>query len=345
MKKLLLSAAILVSSAAPAAADGIPDTLPPLPAETGEEICYGKLDACKAGLESCQQDRATALGLLNECLGLPADASLDEAKKAAKPPKKAKKRIVRKKRTPPKPAEKPAPKAGPQGPAGKDGADGKDGSNGHSVVWSIRDMPRGKTCPAGGYLYMTGLDADDDGDLDPTEAAELMAICHGRDGKDGKDGRDGDDGVRPTVAVGTFANALYAHNRPNSYAVFATASLGWPLNDAVSLTLEGGAAPGLDAAMMLRVGLDWQAWDTGGFKLGGLYEVVGLVDNNYANDQFVLVTLGAYKDLSLYEGESTKLDLRGELVGLIGADAFINADRKNRKAYGAGGGLSLRLAF
>ncbi|HEX9786088.1 MAG TPA: hypothetical protein VGA56_25600 [Opitutaceae bacterium] len=359
MKRNILTTAIIIIllSAAPAAADGPPpDALAPLPPETGEEICSGKLESCEAGLESCGEDRnawqQVARDIGARCEGTAPDASLEDLqkvvrKKADEPPKKkqTRRRKVMKKRTPKK-APEPAP--GPQGPQGERGADGVDGKDGHSIVWSLRRMPAGKTCANGGYLMMFGLDSNDDGTLDPTEAADLMAVCHGRDGKDGKDGkdgRDGDDGVRPTVGVGTFANALYARGRPDSFALFATASLGWPLNDSVSLTLEGGAAPGLDAAMMLRFGLDWRLGAASGLKIGGLYEVVGLTDNNFTNDQFVAATVGVYKDLSLHRGDSVHLVLRGEVSGILGVDAFINSDRKARIAGGVGGGLGLRLEF
>lgn len=341
MKKVFLTAAIVLLSAAPAVADETSDEMPLLPLETGEEICRGELASCEAGLASCATDREVWQALANECLGLPADTSLADARKKrverrTKPKKKrARRRKVTRKRTP-------KPVVGPMGPAGEDGKDGADGTDGHSIVWSMRRLKPGKTCLAGGYLMLVGLDADDDRFLDPTEAADLMAVCHGRDGKDG---RDGNNGVRPTLGTGVFVNALYAHNRPNSYAVFATASLGWPLSDSVSLTLEGGAAPGRDAAMTLRVGVDWRMGEASGLKIGGLYQVVGLTDNAYANDQFALLSVGAYKDLTLYEGEAVKLNLRGELSGLIGVDAFINADRKGRKAYGVGGGAMLRLEF
>ncbi|MBU1243560.1 hypothetical protein KKD52_09855, partial [Myxococcota bacterium] len=77
------------------------------------------------------------------------------------------------------------------GIAGVDGCDGTDGANGLNSLVRVTAEAAGLNCMAGGTKIETGLDADSDGVLDPSEIAQTRYICNGADGSDGTNGSDG----------------------------------------------------------------------------------------------------------------------------------------------------------
>jgi Collagen triple helix repeat (20 copies) len=71
---------------------------------------------------------------------------------------------------------------GDKGAKGNDGAKGADGA---SVLVVTSDEPEGENCPEGGKRIDTGLDANDNGVLDPNEKGTPTYVCNGAPGKDG----------------------------------------------------------------------------------------------------------------------------------------------------------------
>lgn len=69
---------------------------------------------------------------------------------------------------------------GVDGANGVDGVDGLDGANGFDALLAMNDIAPGATCPYGGHLLQTGLDADGDGVLDAGEidASQDQTLCN-----------------------------------------------------------------------------------------------------------------------------------------------------------------------
>lgn len=72
-----------------------------------------------------------------------------------------------------------------------DGADGQDGTNGLNNLIKMVDEAPGELCAQGGERVDVGIDANNDGVLDPTEITTTRYICDGEDGDDGQNSEDG----------------------------------------------------------------------------------------------------------------------------------------------------------
>jgi hypothetical protein len=79
---------------------------------------------------------------------------------------------------------------GPQGNPGSDGSNGTNGNNGtngtngHSTL--IVSVPAEQSlCPAGGYVFTSGTDLNDDSVLQVTEVTSTAVVCNGTNGTNG----------------------------------------------------------------------------------------------------------------------------------------------------------------
>ena len=83
-------------------------------------------------------------------------------------------------------------RVGDRGPAGADGAKGLD------AVTATAAEPAGAECGAGGTKLTSGIDADGDGTLDPSEASTATSqyVCNGAKGDTGEKGAKGDTGEK-----------------------------------------------------------------------------------------------------------------------------------------------------
>ncbi len=77
---------------------------------------------------------------------------------------------------------------GADGADGRNGADGTDGARGATPLVATSNEPVGANCPEGGKRIDTGIDANDNGVLDPGEKAPPTYVCNGTSGEDAKDG-------------------------------------------------------------------------------------------------------------------------------------------------------------
>jgi hypothetical protein len=82
---------------------------------------------------------------------------------------------------------------GSDGSNGVDGKDGVNGTNGHnSLAKVIAPIDGGgSSCPNGGVSLVTGLDLNDNGMLEVTEAQHSKDVCNGIDGVNGVNGLNG----------------------------------------------------------------------------------------------------------------------------------------------------------
>jgi hypothetical protein len=71
---------------------------------------------------------------------------------------------------------------------GADGVDGVDGTDGNSSLVSVATEDAGANCASGGAAIFTGIDANDDEVLDPSEIRSTIFVCNGPDGANGEDG-------------------------------------------------------------------------------------------------------------------------------------------------------------
>lgn len=69
--------------------------------------------------------------------------------------------------------------------------DGVDGANGHNSLTVVTLEPLGANCAKGGFSVVVGIDTDDNGVLDVSEAGIPQYVCHGLDGINGTNGIDG----------------------------------------------------------------------------------------------------------------------------------------------------------
>ena len=68
---------------------------------------------------------------------------------------------------------------GAEGADGTNGADGADGVPGANSLLALEDEAPGENCPYGGTSIHSGVDLDDDGELDAEEIAETDYVCDG----------------------------------------------------------------------------------------------------------------------------------------------------------------------
>lgn len=59
------------------------------------------------------------------------------------------------------------------------GIGGQNGDDGHNALVEVAPENAGPNCPAGGYKIQTGLDGNDNGQLDSTEIDETRYVCNG----------------------------------------------------------------------------------------------------------------------------------------------------------------------
>ncbi len=79
--------------------------------------------------------------------------------------------------------------------AGCVGAPGEQGNEGLQSLVVTAEEPAGDHCSEGGLSVRSGIDKDNDGELDDAEAGEPAYVCSGQPGKDGADGEDGENGA------------------------------------------------------------------------------------------------------------------------------------------------------
>jgi hypothetical protein len=86
---------------------------------------------------------------------------------------------------------------GPQGPQGVAGSNGTNGSNGLNTLVKTNTEPAGINCLSGGVKLEYGLDANNNGTLDPTEVNSSLTkyVCNGLIGPAGATGATGPQGV------------------------------------------------------------------------------------------------------------------------------------------------------
>jgi len=98
---------------------------------------------------------------------------------------------------------------GVPGATGASGGNGSNGDNGYSAVFTTTAADLGQ-CPAGGFVFLAGIDINRNGVFDLTDANPQAAIvCNGTAGTNGSDGQDGSDGS--DGAVSTLAPVDYFH--------------------------------------------------------------------------------------------------------------------------------------
>lgn len=68
------------------------------------------------------------------------------------------------------------------------GADGENGADGSSSLVSVATEGPGANCASGGAAVSTGIDANDDDVLDPSEIQSTIFVCNGPEGDDGEEG-------------------------------------------------------------------------------------------------------------------------------------------------------------
>ncbi|XYI04246.1 esterase-like activity of phytase family protein [Sorangium sp. So ce1128] len=71
---------------------------------------------------------------------------------------------------------------GADGPQGDSGDSGEDGEDALQVLIDVAPEPRGANCANGGQKVTSGLDANDNGELDEGEISDTAYVCHGEDG-------------------------------------------------------------------------------------------------------------------------------------------------------------------
>lgn len=69
---------------------------------------------------------------------------------------------------------------GPQGPAGVTGAPGAPGAQGSTSLVRIEPVAAGTTCPQGGLRFLSGRDANGNGELDNDDVEQDVVLCGGR---------------------------------------------------------------------------------------------------------------------------------------------------------------------
>jgi uncharacterized protein (TIGR03382 family) len=78
---------------------------------------------------------------------------------------------------------------------------GVAGDNGKKALVSVTDEAAGDNCAAGGKKVEAGLDANDNGVLDPAEVDQTTYICNGTDGQTGGDGTPGSQSLVETSVL------------------------------------------------------------------------------------------------------------------------------------------------
>lgn len=102
------------------------------------------------------------------------------------------------------------------------GANGQSGAQGNGAGISVSAAPSA-TCPAGGDIITTFIDANNNGIQDPGEpTTSISAICNGINGTNGTDGTDGTNGASAYINV----TAASAQQCPNGGAVYSSGTQG-----------------------------------------------------------------------------------------------------------------------
>ncbi len=116
---------------------------------------------------------------------------------------------------------------------GVDGTDGNNGADGHNALTEVTTLAPGDGgCVAGGYLFKTGVDMNDNGLLDDGEYEETV-VCNGVDGVDGEDG----------VCAGNHAPVIDSITMAPPDGIDDTYKLDMPYTVTVTVTDEDGDAP------------------------------------------------------------------------------------------------------
>ncbi len=116
---------------------------------------------------------------------------------------------------------------------GVDGTDGQNGADGHNALTEVTTLAPGDGgCVAGGYLFKTGVDLNDNGLLDDGEYEETV-VCNGVDGVDGEDG----------VCAGNNAPVITGITIDPPDGIGDTYKLDMPYTVTVTVTDADGDAP------------------------------------------------------------------------------------------------------
>ena len=83
---------------------------------------------------------------------------------------------------------------------------GLSGQDGHSTLVRVEAIAAGETCANGGQRLITGVDANDNDQLDAEEISSTTEICNGTPGEQGEQGEGGADGRSSLVAVSAASN-------------------------------------------------------------------------------------------------------------------------------------------
>ena len=83
---------------------------------------------------------------------------------------------------------------GVDGTNGTNGTDGVDGNNGHTSLIKTLPEPAGENCSNGGTKVVSGIDNNQNQQLDDNEISATSYVCNGQNGTNGTNGEDGIDG-------------------------------------------------------------------------------------------------------------------------------------------------------
>ncbi|MDF2696216.1 MAG: hypothetical protein K0S65_4599 [Labilithrix sp.] len=185
---------------------------------------------------------------------------------------------------------------GSNGAKGADGAKGANGADGDSVLVVTTDEPEGANCANGGKRIDTGLDANDNGVLDPSEKGTPTYVCNGATGKDGGSSRirtvtelagehcayggvaiqtgldADDDGVLDEAEVDANATGFVCNTAPAWAELRALPPVSTAYSYALSVNdVDGSARLGFmfnDAAYRTTLSSELTLWDGGGVYFG-----------------------------------------------------------------------------
>jgi len=73
--------------------------------------------------------------------------------------------------------------AGPEGDSGAEGAAGAKGDDGQHALVRLEPQPPGVACSTGGVQVLSGIDRNENGELDEAEIEHSQVVCHGIDGE------------------------------------------------------------------------------------------------------------------------------------------------------------------
>lgn len=190
------------------------------------------------------------------------------------------------------------------------GDPGAGGTSGPMTFVVFEPIPAvDATCPDGGILFVSLKDTNGNGQ--PDEADEVLAKAPqcavrgpqglqgdpgapaeaGGRGSDGRPGRDGRDGTAIGIGPAVTADAISSASEPTTYS----SAFG------LVLTVEHGSwewtaaalwSPGIDRGSVLKTDLTYYVWRGLGVEGGVKLVYAGIDEENEANSQFILGSLG-----------------------------------------------------